>query len=164
MFCFRIMPLIRYGSKYLESKDLYSYFLKKNIMKFMPHVTFGIFTGLLVYYLTSDWILGLIALLFQIGLILDFICKKLINFEPLHTFLAMAIISSIMYLIVPVWGLITLLAYFSHLILDMFVDEEIYQLAPFSMKRVQWPKKNSEMITAIGSTIGSLIMVILILI
>jgi hypothetical protein len=61
-------------------------------MNFLAHFTFGLFTGLSTYYFFQDWIAAAVVFGIQIVLILDFLFKKLIDFEPLHMLLALLII------------------------------------------------------------------------
>ena len=127
-------------------------------MNFKAHFTFGIFTALLVYYFTNSIIASLIMFTIQIMLILDFIFKKIMNFEPLHSILAMLVAWFVSFLIVPVYHWYVLLAYSSHLFLDIFVYEEIPLLYPFK-KQFMYPIKNSEKFVIICSTVGSLLLV-----
>jgi len=129
-------------------------------MNFKSHFTFGIFTGLLAYYFTSNLIAALIVFIVQIILILDFLFKKLIRFEPLHTIIAMIITWAVAFVYFPAYHTYFLFAYFSHLFLDAFVHEEIPLLYPFKQK-LMFPIKHSERFVIIMSLLGSLVLLLL---
>mgnify|MGYP000592623309 CR=1 FL=1 len=128
-------------------------------MNFLSHFTFGIFTGLIIYYLTTNWLAAGIVFFIQILLILDFLFKKTINFEPLHTILAMLLLTIILYFIIPQYAWYVFFAYFTHLFLDIWVLEEIPLLYPFK-KQLMYPIQNSEKYVMLGSCIGILILLI----
>ena len=132
-------------------------------MKFIAHATFGIFTALLVYYFTSSIVTSTIVFLVQIALILDFLFKKAIQFEPLHTVVAMLLVWLLAFLIFPAYHWFVLLAYFTHLFLDIFVKEEIPLLWPFKQE-LMYPIDHSENFVTIMSCTGSLVMLALIVI
>jgi membrane-bound metal-dependent hydrolase YbcI (DUF457 family) len=129
-------------------------------MNFPSHLAFGMFTALLAWQLTNDVIGALILLIIQIVLILDFVFKKLIQFEPLHTALAMLVVWFIAFFAFPAYHWYFLIAYFTHLFLDIWVHEEIPLLWPFK-KQLMYPIKNSEMFVIITSIIGSVMLIVL---
>lgn len=129
-------------------------------MNFWSHFTFGLFTGLLIYYITNNLTASLIVFIIQITLILDFLFKKLMNFEPLHTVIAMLGSWTVAFIFSPAFHWYVILAYFTHLFLDIFVYEEIPLLFPFK-KQLMFPIENSERFVTISSLIGSLIILLL---
>ncbi len=132
-------------------------------MNFLAHLSFGIVTALLVYYLTSNMVGATIVFLFQIVLILDFVFKKIMQFEPLHTIVAMLVVWGLSYWLFPAYHWFVILAYFTHLFLDLWVHEEIPLLWPFK-QQLMYPVKNSEEVVTILSCIGSIILIVLIVI
>jgi len=131
-------------------------------MNFPSHLSFGLFTGLLTYYLTQNIIAALIMFIIQIMLILDFLFKKLIAFEPLHTILALIGTWIVAFLIAPAYHWYVLLAYGSHLFLDLFVEEEIPLLYP-SKKQLTYPIKKSEKYVLITSITGSAVILLILI-
>jgi len=129
-------------------------------MNFTSHFSFGIFTGLLTYYVTQDLTAALIMFFVQIGLILDFLLNKTIKFEPFHSVAAMLVVWLVSFFLFPAYHWYVLIAYFTHLFLDIFVDEEIPLLWPTKYK-LMYPIKNSERRTIIGSWIGTIVVVVL---
>ncbi len=127
------------------------------MMRFLPHALFGIFSGLVAYMITGNSVAFWVFFFVQIGLILDFINKKLGTREWLHTIMAMLIVSSVTYVTFKPYWTYVFLAYFSHLFLDIFVDEDIPLLWPFTYK-LMYPMKYSENIVIWGSVIGSIVL------
>ncbi|MBI4344561.1 MAG: metal-dependent hydrolase [Euryarchaeota archaeon] len=130
-------------------------------MRPAPHLLFGLFTGLLVYYLSREALLAGIVFAIQVGLIADALSKRLLGFEPLHTLLGMAAVSFLLAFYSPKVGGAALLAYSSHLALDLLVEEKIELLLPFSRRTVQHPVEGSE--AAVMAASGAGIIAILLL-
>lgn len=104
----------------------------------------------------------MIVFLGQIILVLDFIFKKIIMFEPGHSLLAMFGIWAISLLFLPAYHWFVLFAYFSHLFLDLFVEEEIPLLYP-SKKKLTYPIEHSELFVIVISVAGSIVLAALIM-
>ena len=129
-------------------------------MNFKAHFTFGMFSGLAVYTWTNDVVAGLIMFFVQISLILDYRFKKVADFEPMHTVLAMILFWFASFMAFPSYHLYVLLSYFLHLFLDVFVDEKIPLLYPLK-KQFMFPIKHSEDFIIWGSCMGMFVLVIL---
>ncbi|MBI4441483.1 metal-dependent hydrolase [Candidatus Woesearchaeota archaeon] len=127
-------------------------------MNFLAHLSFGVFSGLLVYKLTGNLAFAMTTFFFQVVLILDFLCKKAFRFEPLHTVLVMVAVWITTSVLFPAYHFFVLLAYSSHLFLDIFVDEEIPLLYPFRT-RVSYPLRRSELVVIWCSSIGSIVII-----
>jgi hypothetical protein len=132
-------------------------------MNFLSHFTFGVFTGLLVYYMSGRLLAGIFVFLIQIALILDFLFKKAIDFEPLHSLSAMIVVWLATFFVFPLYHWYVLFAYFTHLFLDIFVHEEIPLLWP-STKQLMYPIKHSEKFVQIVSVIGTLVIIVFMLV
>ncbi len=130
-------------------------------MNFPSHFLFGVFTGLFVYYLTNNLVAAFIVFVVQIILILDFLCKRLFHFEPFHTVLAMLVFWLVSFFAFPEFHWFVFLAYFSHLFLDIFVDEDIPLLFP-SKKKLMYPIEHSELFVCVTSIVGSVVILFLI--
>jgi membrane-bound metal-dependent hydrolase YbcI (DUF457 family) len=131
-------------------------------MEVQAHAAFGIFTGVLGLYLTGDWIFGVLLFVIQIGLVLDFLFKKHIHFEPLHTLMAGVIVWGISLLAFPAYHWAVFIGYFSHFFLDLFVDEKIPLLYPLNF-HLNFPLPYSEDVVVWGSVFGTVATVILII-
>ena len=131
-------------------------------MNVPAHLSFGIFSGFLVYYLTQDWVAAFLMFMIQIGLVLDYLFKKTIHFEPLHTVLALLIISLVSFVLFPAYSLFIFSAYSLHLFFDIFVEEKIPLLYPLKTK-LMFPLKYSEKFVITLSLLGSLTLLFLIL-
>lgn len=129
-------------------------------MNFLSHFTFGIFTALLGYYFFQDVIGALVLFFVQTGLILDFLFKKLLKFEPLHTVLAMIVAWLTAFFAWPAHHLYVIVAYGSHLFLDLWVHEEIPLLWPLKTC-VVCPIKNAERFTILTSFVLSVVIAFL---
>jgi len=130
-------------------------------MRFSAHLSFGIFSGLLIYSLTENIIYSFLVFIIQIALILDFILNKLIKKEPFHSILGMLAVSLIFFLFDMMYGIMVFIGYFTHLFLDLFVDEKIELFFPFSKRLIQYPFKYSEEYVIYGSLLLSLLLIIL---
>ncbi|RMD58108.1 hypothetical protein D6825_01965 [Candidatus Woesearchaeota archaeon] len=115
---------------------------------------------LLAWKLTTNGYVALIFLTFQIGLVLDFVFKRLIGFEPLHTFLAMVFVWLLSLVFSRQLSVYVLGAYFSHLFLDLFVDEPVPLLWPFE-KIISFPIKGSEWFVIVLSIAGSVLVLLI---
>ena len=131
-------------------------------MKFLTHSVFGVFTALLIFFFTQDLIAALVVFIIQIVLILDFIFKKVIKFEPLHTIIAMSVVWALSFLFFPKYNIYVLFFYFSYLFLDIFVKEDIPLLYPFK-KKLMYPINHSEEFVTYLSLIGIVILIILLI-
>jgi membrane-bound metal-dependent hydrolase YbcI (DUF457 family) len=129
-------------------------------MNIKAHFMFGLFTALGVYYVTGEALPALVVFFIQVGLVLDFLFKKAINFEPLHSLIAMVTVWMATFFLWPLYHWYVLAAYFSHLFLDIFVFEEIPLLYPFK-KQLMYPIKHSEKFVITVSLAGSLVFLFL---
>ncbi len=130
-------------------------------MRPAPHLLFGLFTGLVAYHLSREALLAGMVFAIQVGLIADALSKRLLGFEPLHTLLGMAVVSSLLTLYRPAVGGAALLAYSSHLALDLLVEERIELFLPFSRRTVQRPVEGSEVAVMAASGIGIIAMILI---
>jgi len=129
-------------------------------MNFMAHFMFGLFSGLITYQISHNWTVAFIMLGVQIALILDFLFKKIIHFEPLHTLLAMLLVWMGSFFFFPAYHWYVLLAYFTHLFLDIFVYEKIPLLFPFK-QALMYPIDGSEKFVIVISGVGSLLLLMI---
>ena len=127
-------------------------------MNLKAHASAGLFSALAVFLATGDLTASVIVFAVQVGLILDFLFKKAIQFEPLHSLIGMIAIWVFSILLLPAYHWFVLMAYAFHLFLDIFVDEEIPLLYP-SKKRISYPIESSEKIVIIASLIISIILI-----
>ena len=130
-------------------------------MNLKAHASAGLCSALAVFLATGNLTASLIVFAVQVGLILDFLFKKAIQFEPLHSLIGMIGIWAVSLLLLPAYHWFVLMAYALHLFLDIFVDEEIPLLYP-SKKRISYPIESSEKIVIITSLVISTVLIIII--
>jgi len=130
-------------------------------MRFSAHLSFGIFSGLLIYSLTENIIYSFLVFIIQIALILDFILNKLIKKELFHSIFGLLVVTLLVFLFNRMYAAMIFIGYFTHLFLDLFVDEKIELFFPFSKRSLQYPFKYSEEYVIYGSLLLSLLLIIL---
>lgn len=131
-------------------------------MRLQSHFSFGVALAAVVYVITQSLTYAFLALFVQVGLILDFICKKFFHVEPFHSVLGMIVVCAAFYWFDPAWGVICLISYGTHLLLDLVVDEPLAYFFPFSSKHYCFPKKGVEDITINASIFIALLLFVII--
>jgi hypothetical protein len=127
-------------------------------MRLAAHIFLGISTALLAYRLAGEFLPAAVVFSLQVGLVGDAALKRLLGWEPLHTLLGMALVCGAVALYDLGLGLFALMGYGPHLLIDLFVEEEIGLFLPFSRRTVQHPIPRSEEGVMIGSALGALIL------
>lgn len=123
----------------------------------------AVFLGL-VGYATYGLPGAIIASVFQILPVADGWLRWKLKGEWMHTITAVAVAVFLTWLIAPELAWLVLLSYGLHLVVDLFVDERLPYLWPFSQQGFAFPFPDSELYVNVISAAGTLGMLLILVI
>ncbi len=132
-------------------------------MKFQTHANLGVFLGLIGYALFG-WIGAIAAFLFHVVPVADGWLRWKLRGEWMHTIAGVVVAVALTWIFLPNLAWLVLLSYGLHIVIDLFADERLPYLWPFSKKGIAFPLPNSEFYVNAASAAGIVGMLIILFI
>lgn len=129
-------------------------------MKAPTHTNLAVFLGLVGYFM-QGWPGAFVAFFFQILPIADGWLRWRLRREWMHTIAGVFVAVVVTWFIAPKLAWLVLLSYGLHIVVDVFTDERLPYLWPFSKQGYAFPFPSSELYVNVISAAGTLGMLLI---